>query len=438
MSFRKPQSVAGLFAWIFSPFALAHFISYLFRTINAVIYPDLARDLALEAGNLGLLTSVYFLTFAAAQLPIGVALDRFGPRKVQIPLLTTAAAGALLFAHARDFPALVAARALIGLGVAGSLMAAIKAVSLWLPPARLPLCTGLLLAVGGLGAMASTAPMHAVLTVIEWRGAFMWLSVFGLCVALLILFAVPEHARGGPQTGFKDMLSAVVQLYTSRRFWRLALFSLFAHATYMAVQGLWMGPWLRDAMQLDRAAVADALFASTAAMVAGSLSFGWITDRMQRSGFQPLLVCGGGIVLFLGVQFAMAFGIANPYLAAAAFGFFGTATTMNYAIVAQSVPGHLTGRVTTCFNLLIFLLAFAVQWGFGGLINLWDSAPGGVYPQGAYRFAFLANLALQVPGLLLWLSFRPWIRTSDKDSYTHLEAGPTSSSVYPGGPSESK
>jgi MFS family permease len=152
-----------ILAKVLLPFALAHFVSYFFRTVNAVVYPDLAHGLGLSADSIGLLTGAYFFAFAAAQLPVGVALDRFGPRKVQVPMLMIATIGAALFAYAHSLTELIIARGLIGFGVAGSLMAAIKASSLWLPQDRLPLSTAVLLSVGGLGAMASTAPMHAVL-----------------------------------------------------------------------------------------------------------------------------------------------------------------------------------------------------------------------------------------------------------------------------------
>jgi MFS family permease len=401
------SSLNLILAKVLLPFALAHFVSYFFRTVNAVVYPDLAHDLGLSADSIGLLTGAYFFAFAAAQLPVGVALDRFGPRKVQAPMLMIATVGAGLFANAHSLTELIIARGLIGFGVAGSLMAAIKASSLWLPQDRLPLATAVLLSVGGLGAMASTAPMHAVLQLTDWRGAFFGLGVGTLAVSLLIFAVVPEHPKK-QEIRFLDMAAAVKQLYSAWSFWRLGLYSIFAHATYMAVQGLWMGPWLRDVAHLDRASVANVLLAGTVAMVAGSLGFGWFTDYLRKFGVKPILVCGAGIWMFVLFQFLMvSVGNINPYVVAVGFSFFGTATTMNYAIVAQSVPVHLTGRVSTSFNLLVFLLAFVVQWGVGGILNHWVPEVG-AYPKVAYQYALGIILALQIPGLLLWLTFKPW------------------------------
>lgn len=404
------RSLAQRLLLILLPFALAHFASYVFRNVNAVVYPDLARDLSLAADNLGLLTSAYFLSFAAAQLPIGMALDRFGPRWVQVPMLCIAAGGSVLFANAQSLTDLVVARGLIGLGVAGSLMSAIKACSLWLPSDRLPLATSVLLAVGGMGAMAVTTPTEWALTHTDWRGIFRALSLGTLLVSILIFALVPEHPRK-QKTGLRDMAGGVGQLYSSWSFWRLVLYTLFSHATFLAVQGLWMGPWLRDVALLSRHEAAHVLFACSIGMVAGTLGFGWVTDVLRRRGFQPILVCGLGAAIFMIFQGLMVFGAPlSAMVLAVGFTFFGAATTMNYAILAQSVPLNLTGRVSTSFNLVAFLLAFALQWGLGGIINHWTPTEG-AYPVEAYQVGLGVILALQVPGFLLWLSFKPWQRT---------------------------
>ncbi|QCP55107.1 MFS transporter [Trinickia violacea] len=404
------RSLSSVVVFVLLPFALAHFLSYLYRNVNAVVYPNLASELGLNANALGWLTSAYLLAFALAQLPIGVALDRYGCRRGQAPLMLVAAAGAMVFAHAHNLAELAIGRGLIGFGVAGSLMAAIKASSQWLPRERLSLSTSMLLAVGGFGAMASTSPMHAALRHIDWRQAFIVLGACTVAVSALIYFVVPEQPSVSQTARLKDMWRDVGQLFRSGSFWRLALYSIFAHATYMAVQGLWMGAWLRDVGQLDSGHTANVLLAGTVTMVAGSLFFGWLTDLLKRFGVKPITVCGGGIAVFLIFQTLMIWGHGtSPLLLACGFTFFGTATTMNYAIIAQSVPTHLTGRVSTSFNLLVFLLAFVIQAGLGGVIAHWP-AQHGAYPVQAYQWALGINLALQCPGLLLWFAFRPWIR----------------------------
>jgi sugar phosphate permease len=147
-----------LIAFVFLPVAVGYYLSYLFRTINGLISSVLTSKLALGAADLGLLTSVYFLTFAAAQIPVGALLDRYGPRRVQAALLLIAALGAALFGAAQTFRALVLARAMIGVGVAAALTAGLKAIVLWFPRERVALlnCSMVMLGRDGCGHRNST------------------------------------------------------------------------------------------------------------------------------------------------------------------------------------------------------------------------------------------------------------------------------------------
>lgn len=160
---REPASGRLMAAVSLLPLAAGYFLSYLFRNVNGVVAGDIMRDLGTGAGALGLLTSVYFLTFAAAQLPVGVLLDRYGPRRVQSALLMCAAVGAGLCALDGGFAVLLLGRALIGLGTAGGLVAGLKASAVWFPRERLAAVNGAFIMCGGLGALAATWPVEFAL-----------------------------------------------------------------------------------------------------------------------------------------------------------------------------------------------------------------------------------------------------------------------------------
>lgn len=392
---------------IIIPFGLGHFISYLFRTINILVYVELEKDLNLPASRLGLLTGMYFLMFAAAQIPVGVMLDRYGPRKVQVPMLVLAAVGSAIFSFSHSEVGLLIGRSLIGLGVAGSLMGAIKACTIWLPPERLPLSTACLLAIGGIGAMTSTWPLHELLKWVSWRDVFLLLAAVTLCISTIIHISAPR-TYNTRQIRISDMLSELRQLYSSWSFWRLALYSVFAQAIYMAILSLWMGPWLRDIAAMNESNMASVLLWATAAMIAGSLAFGTITDRLRQYGVQPIMVCGTGVIIFVGFQLLMVSGLTiSPYIIAVGFSFFGASAALNYAIIAQSVAPELSGRVSSSFNLVVFILAFSLQWLMGAILSLWPSEAGN-YPIVAYQWSFGIMVALQLPGILLWFCFKPW------------------------------
>lgn len=151
-----------------------------------MISGPLSAELGLDAANLGLLTAVYFLVLAGAQIPIGVLLDRFGPRRVQSVLLVVAAGGAALFAASTGLLELLIARAMIGIGVAAALMAGLKAIVTWFPRERVALINGYMIMLGALGAVTATAPAEWLMGYSGWRGLFELSAAATLAAALLI------------------------------------------------------------------------------------------------------------------------------------------------------------------------------------------------------------------------------------------------------------
>jgi MFS family permease len=385
------------FLRIFVPFAIGFFFSYLYRVVNAVIAPNLVSDLSLGPADLGLLTSTYFLTFAAFQLPLGVLLDRFGPRKTEACLLIFAALGAFVFARAGSASGLVAGRALIGFGVSSCLMAPFTAYAIWFDKERLPLINGVQVAVGGLGALTGTAPVEAALQITDWRGLFTVLSVLTLAVAAAIFFVVPEKKAEGASAGLKEQLRGIGRVYSSFVFWRVAPLSVMSNATFLAVQTLWAGPWMRDVAGLDRMGVANGLLMIAAAMIAGFALLGAVAERLSRLGIKPLHVAVLGMSLFMVVQALIIIEWAALTIPLwILYGFFGTTAVITYAILSQSFPEHLAGRVNTGLNVMAFLAAFGGQWGIGEVINLWPTSPEGNYSPAAYKAGFGLMLALQV------------------------------------------
>lgn len=391
---------------VFIPFALGYFLSYLFRVINAVIAPDLIRELGLDAADLGLMTSAYFLTFAAFQLPLGILLDRFGPRRTEAALLIFAALGAFVFAGATSASGLIVGRALIGFGVSACLMAAFKAYVMWAPSERLPLVNGLQMAAGGLGALAGTVPVEMVLAVTGWRGLFNILGVAAALIAVVISITVPKRGDHQAKETLKSQLRGVAAVFTNPFFWRVAPLTVASQSAFLSIQSLWSGPWLRDVAGLSRAEVADHLFLIAAAMISGFVFIGGLAERLSRLGIKPLAVAVSGICLFIATQAALALQWTEWSLALwVLFGFFGTTGILPYTVLSQSFPPGLAGRVITGLNLLVFAAAFLAQWMIGAVIDLWPATDTGYGAEG-YRAGFGMMLAFQAAALVWFAVFR--------------------------------
>ena len=393
-----------LFLRVFLPFALGYFISYFFRNVNAIIEADLVGDLGFSAASLGLLTSVYFISFASFQLPLGLLLDRFGPRRTESVLLIFAALGALIFSMAESLSGLILGRLLIGFGVSACLMASFKAYVLWFPPDRLPLMNGLQMVAGGLGAMSATVPLRTALEFTDWRGVFLILSGLTLFSALVLWLVYPEKEGSAGPVPMKKQLEGLKTVLTSRPFLAIAPLVMFSQSAQMAIQGLWAKPWLRDVAGLDEAECANHLMWMMAAMMAGFFLLGLLSERLyQARKISPVTVGVSAMAVFIVLQLLMALGwTAQPMLLMTAFSFFATAGILPYAGLSQIFPKALSGRVSTSLNLTVFLGAFAVQWGLGEIISLWPPQGKGYAPE-SYGAAFGSLAVLQLFGLLWFI-----------------------------------
>ena len=401
------------------PFGLGYFLSYLYRTVNAVIAPDLVAELHLDAAALGLLTAAYFLSFAAFQLPLGILLDRFGPRRVEATLLIFAALGAALFAFAPNEGTLIFARALIGFGVSACLMAAFKAYVMWFPLERLALVNGIHLTAGGLGALMATAPVEAALDVTDWRGVFWILAGLTAVASLVLWWVVPERDAGDRHASIKDAIGGVVQIFQSPTFWRVAPWTVASQATFLSVQTLWVGPWLIGVAGYDRDLTAHVLFWIAAAMAVGFLSWGILAERLHRwFGVRPMTVAVLGMTLFMAAQlaivteWAVAWNATLPGALLAVwlvFGFSGTAGVLPYAALSQAFPQKLAGRVNTGLNLIVFVFAFIGQWAAGAIIDMWAQSDTGGYAPEGFQAAFGLFLGLQIVSAA-WFVLRRRIR----------------------------
>lgn len=388
-----------LVATVLLPFAAGYFLSYLYRTINALIADTLVSGFGLSAADLGVLTAALFLTFGAIQLPLGAWLDRFGPRRVQAVLLSIAAIGAAVFACANDLPWLVVGRALIGLGVAAALMAGLKALVLWWPAERIALANGWLIALGTLGAVAATAPAEMLIASIGWRGLFLLLAALSLLAALLILKVVPE--RPAPSRGTDIVASTSIgTIFRDARFWRLAPLSATTIGSAWALHGLWAGPWFADVEELPRSDVVMQLLAMGIALSVSALILGTAGDQLRKRGVSLSTSFGFAAGLAMLAQLALILRWPIPaWLPWIAIAGMGAGTVLSYAILTELFAKSASGRANGALNLLHIGSAFAVQVAIGFIVELWP-VEAGRHPPVAYQTALGINLAPQAAAFL--------------------------------------
>ena len=212
-------------------------------------------------------------------MPLGVLLDKFGPRKVETYLLVFAVIGSFLFATSNSFFGLLVGRALIGLGVSACLMAALKAYVQFFPSSKLPLLNGLHIASGGIGAIASTYPVELALNYTDWRGIYMLLGALTILAGIAIFAIIPEKKEAKSVKPLKEQISEIKMIFTSPSFIRVAPISVISQSTFLAIQSLWAGLWLRDVAGLKSDIVATVSHTAVATVSA-----------IRRTGAEPTFV----------------------------------------------------------------------------------------------------------------------------------------------------
>ena len=353
------------FLRIYFAFAAGYLLSYLYRTVNAVISPELSRDLGLNPSSLGLLTSAYFLAFGAAQLPVGMLLDRYGPRRVEPVLLSVAAAGALLFAYAESLPGLAFARAVIGFGVCACLMAPLKAIATWFPRERHASLSGWIMVAGGLGALAATTPLEIALRGTSWRGIFVLLAALTFVVALAIAWRVPDTAKPAHATGLRAQWAGVRSVFWHSRFWWMAPLCAVCMGSFFAIQGLWAVPWLMEVEGETRAEAARHLLWMGVVILLGYVALGFFGTRLARRGVHARHLFAAGFLLAIVALAAIFVRLPGSYFWWALYGLGAATNVLAFTVLNEGFGRDLVGRTNTTLNLTMFGGSFVLQWGIG-------------------------------------------------------------------------
>ncbi|MFP6744393.1 MAG: MFS transporter [Alphaproteobacteria bacterium] len=405
----KTISVASL--RVLGALSAAYFISQFFRASIAVIAPDLARDLALSPEGLGTVTGAFFLAFGATQIPLGIMLDRFGPRLTMASLLLAAVAGSLVFAMAESLVILTLGRALIGVGCAGVFMGSVVVCARWFPPDRLATAAAVVLAVGGTGNLLAATPLAFAADHIGWRGAFVAMAALSLVMAgvvfALVRDAPPDHPfhRRRRET-LRDTLRGMREVLGNPRLPFIALMAFVAYSAMATVLTLWAGPYLADVHGLDGVARGNVLLLPALGLIAGPLCYGPL-DRLLDT--RKWLVVGGALAT-IGVLGCLALIPAPPLWLAVTLltllGFVGTYSIMIMTHGRASFPERLVGRAVTIVNFANFTGVAVMQFAVGAIVGAFEATDGAA-PETAYRIAF-GFLAVT---LIIALSF--YLRVGD-------------------------
>ncbi len=405
---RAVPIIAGLCAI----YVLAHF----YRVSTGVIAPDIMAETGIGPESMGALSSAFFFSFALFQIPVGILLDRFGPRQVVPALLVFAVAGAFVFAASDTVVGLTIGRAMMGMGTASILMGSLVVATRWFPPDRFAAIASFFVAMGTLGALLATTPLAAVSEAVGWRSAFFLMAgvtlLFGVAAFWVVRDAPPGHAYYARRPeGLRQVFKGLGDVMRNPQLKFIVAVNSVGYGAVLAITALWGGPYLAEVHGLGPVGRGNILLLMTLGQVLGHLTYGRL-DRIldTRKG---LIVFGvaTSIALLLVVALVPDLSLGVVTTVFISFGFISGYTVIITTHGRAIFPEHLVGRGMTTNNTSVFLGAAIIQGATGAIIGSFMTESGET-PEAAYRamFGFLA--ALQIVALLIYRRARD-VRPSD-------------------------
>jgi len=396
-------------ALIFALLALAcgHMLSTLLRTIPAISLDLMAADFHIEPQALASLTSVYPFAFAAAQIPVGAAMDRFGVRPVALSLLAGTVFGAVASGFATGPESFAVGQVMLGVATSGMLMCPMTLAAKQLSAARFGLWSGAILSIGNIGMLLSSSPLAFVIDNYGWRAGFWIAALGGIVVALAVFLLVPiQPAEHKDESSPVSQMIEVLRLGLSRPLRGLIALALVSLASSLVLRGLWGGPWLMQVKGLTRIEAGNQLGAFTLAMIAGPLLIGMIDRRLGRRralvasthAFAALLItlmALGGPHLAIAWLFGLPVMPPNYDLALfVLIGLFTSAQPLLFGMSRQLVDAQVAGKALAAVNLAFFLGTALMQ-----------SVTGAVAAFAGLPAALLFMAAALFVGVLIFLTY---------------------------------
>ena len=404
----QPASVRTVFLRVTVPLSGVNFLNQAARALIATIGPMLALEFSLSATQLGLMAGAFFASYALAQLPVGLAMDVFGVRRVQIALSLVAALGFALCALATGPVTLALGRLVTGCGISVGMIAMLTAHSQWVTRDKVAAMTGAGIFIASAGGILATWPAQQILPQIGWRGVFWLLAVCAVTVSAAIWWRVPERPPTGVRArGLRHELAEYGRIFGNPAFLRRAPAIALLSGLSFVYGGLWAGPWLRDVGGFADEPRALLLTVYMTGMMAGSLLMGQLASLLHRRGFDPMIVPYVALGVIWVLQWLLILVPSHdPVMIGAlwfCFTFASSAGPSGYAALNQRFPPQIAGRVGTAVNFTMLVLVFILQNAIGWILDLWPRTDTGGWASAGYGWALGMTLVLQTVSVILLL-----------------------------------
>ena len=388
--------------------ALFFFYAWVLRVAPSVMVDELMRDFSVGAAVVGNLSAFYFYGYAGMQIPVGLMIDRFGPRRLIAVAGIVCASACLLAAWSPSLSGIFLGRFLIGASAAFSLVGAFAVAGQWFPSNQFAILGGLAMASGMAGGVIGQAPVRLLVEANGWRPTVAVMAIGGLLIAVMAMAFVRDRQRGSG--GFGHVLGGLLRVMRNPQSWIVAMAGLGTNGALLGFGGLWGVPFMRVAHGLEPSSAAFITSLLIAGWGVGAPLFGWLSDRMGRRRI-PFLI---GYAICLPSLAALVYGPSLPLWAVASLtflgGFGGSAQIVCFAVVREVNPPSLSGTAIGIVNAFVTGAGALFQPLIGWLLDrTWSGTlvnGARVYSVGDFRTAFAVLVAALLVGLLCAASMR--------------------------------
>ena len=393
------------YRWVvFCLLAFGYLLVYFHRLCPAVVALDMQADLKTSGALLGFLAAAYFYPYALMQIPSGLLSDSWGPRKTITVFFALAGAASIFLGMVSSLGFAILARVLVGLGVAMLFVPTMKVMTNWFRTDEFAMMTGILMAVGGLGAYTASRPLAWLSDLMGWRGSFVAIGAVTLVVAVAVwilvrntpqekgLPAVNQPAEGNSgKAQTIGLVQSMKMVLSTGGFWFLAAWFFFSFSIFFSFGGLWGGPYLMQVYGFSKAEAGNILGMLAVAMIIGSPILGWLSDKVLRSRKKVIVLAA---VITLGLTIPLAFfpaAMDRPtlYLLCFLLGMFNSAVVVVAFTAAKELfPVEIAGTSVGLANLFPFLGGAIAPPILGAILEAQEKTAAG-YSAQAYSKAFM-------------------------------------------------
>lgn len=371
------------YAWlVWLVASLFYGIEYLQRVSTTVMALPLMQSFNINAATLSFISSLYFYSYAAAQIPVGLLLDKYGARKLLTAACAVISLGSLLFAVSKMLWVLGLARILIGFGSAFAFIGVLKLASSWFPDKRYPLMVGLTNSLGVAGAIFGQAPLAKLVEVSGWQHSMIILSIIGFVISILIWVTILDcpvcllnqkvtRTRQLPPGQFKTALKIIISEPQS---WVTAFYAGLMVVPIIAFGELWAVPFLAKQYNLTPVMAANVNSAIFVGIGVGGPVNGWLSAHFDKQRAVMLLGNVGALICLLAIIYTNVPYISLLFALLFAFGFFTSSMLIAFTINKQRFPREYNGTVAAFTNIVIVVLGAVFQDLLGFLLVHWKTA----------------------------------------------------------------